>query len=102
MLGFVIGDSNMVTGFRLVGVEGIEVASVDEAWRSLDNALARNDLAIIIISEDFSTQTRIQAEIDKVRRERRSPLIIELPGSRGKQSQFSMANLISKTLGVKL
>ena len=31
MLGYVIGDSDMITGFRLVGVEGVEVTSVDEA-----------------------------------------------------------------------
>ena len=31
MIGFVIGDSDMITGFRLVGVEGIEVSTADEA-----------------------------------------------------------------------
>ena len=31
MIGYVIGDSDMITGFRLVGVEGAEAATPDEA-----------------------------------------------------------------------
>ncbi len=36
MLGYVIGDNDMITGFRLVGLEGAEVNSVDEARQALD------------------------------------------------------------------
>jgi vacuolar-type H+-ATPase subunit F/Vma7 len=102
MLGFVIGDSDMTTGFRLVGVEGTEVTSVAEASQALNNALERSDLAIIIISEEFSTQPKLHETIDQVRREQRNPLIVEIPGSRGKTSEKRMSDLISKTLGVKL
>src|SRR5208283_2913890 len=102
MLGYVIGDSDMITGFRMVGVEGIEVTSVDEAWQALNKALSRSDLAIIIISEEYSTQSQLHETIDKVRRERRSPLIVEVPGSRGKPSETKMSDLISKTLGVRM
>jgi len=102
MLGYVIGDSDMTTGFRLVGVEGVEVTSVDEASQALNKALERSDLAIIIISEEFSTQPQLLETIDQVRRERRNPLIVEVPGSRGKPSEVRMSDLISKTLGVKL
>jgi vacuolar-type H+-ATPase subunit F/Vma7 len=102
MHGFVIGDGDMITGFRLVGVHGAEVTSTDEALNALNKAVARQDLALIIISEDFSTQQRLQETIAKFRRENRSPLILELPGSMGKPSQTHMSELISKTLGVKL
>ena len=102
MLGFVIGDSDMITGFRLVGVEGVEVTSPDEALQALNKALARTDLALIIISEDFSTQPQLHETIDKIRRERRHPLIVELPGSKGNQAKSSMSDLISKTLGVRM
>lgn len=102
MLGYVIGDGDMLTGFRLVGLEGAEVNTVDEANQALNSALSRNDLAIIIISEDFSAQPQMHEAIDKVRRERRNTLIVELPGSKGKPSQVSMSDLISKTLGVKI
>ena len=92
----------MITGFRLVGVEGVEVISVDEAWQALNKALARIDLAIIIISEEYSTQSQLHETIEKVRRERRNPLIVEVPGSRGKPSEIRMSDLISKTLGVRI
>jgi vacuolar-type H+-ATPase subunit F/Vma7 len=102
MLGYVIGDSDMITGFRFVGVEGVEVTSPDEALQALNTALGRNDLAIIIISEEFSNQTQLHEIIDQVRLERRNPLIVEIPGSRGKPSETRMSDLISKTLGVRL
>jgi V/A-type H+/Na+-transporting ATPase subunit F len=102
MLGYVIGDSDMITGFRLVGIEGIEVTSADEAGQALNKAVERSDLAIIIISEEYSTKPQLHEKIDEVRRERRNPLIVELPGSRGKPSEVRMSDLISKTLGVRL
>ena len=102
MLGFVIGDADMVTGFRLVGVEGVEVTSVDEAAQALDGALARSDLAIVIISEEFSSKPLLQERIESVGRERREPLIVEVPGSKEKPNETRMSDLISKILGMKI
>ena len=102
MLGFVIGDNDMVTGFRLVGVEGTEVSSAEEAREAFEKALARSDLAIVVISEEFSAQPQLHEAIDRVRQERISPLIVEMPGSRGKPSEIRMSDLISKTLGVRM
>lgn len=102
MLGFVIGDNDMVTGLRLVGVAGAEVTSVDQAQEALEKALARSDLAIIIISEEFSAQPQLREAIDKVRRERINPLIVEVPGSRGQTSEIRMSDVVSKSLGVRM
>jgi len=102
MLGYVIGDADMVTGFRLVGVEGVETTSVDEAGKALEKALARNDLAIVIISEEYSAEPQLHERIDKVRRERREPLIVEIPGSKGKPSETRVSDLVSKALGVRI
>lgn len=102
MLGFVIGDGDMVTGFRLVGMEGAEVTSAEMAREVFEKALARSDLAIVIISEEFSAQPQLRAAIEAVRSERISPLIVEVPPSRGKPSEIRMSDLISKTLGVRM
>ena len=102
MLGYVIGDNDMVTGFRLVGVEGVEASSSDEASQALNTALARNDLAIIVISEEFSSQPQLRETIEKVRNERRTPLILELPNSKAKPSSVRISDRISKTLGVRI
>lgn len=102
MLGYVIGDSDMITGFKLVGIEGVEVTSVDEARRALNDALARRDVAIIIVSAVFSTQPLMREWIDKARRERKTPLIVEIPGSRGISGEIRISDIISKTIGIRM
>ncbi len=102
MLGFVIGDGDLVSGLRLVGVEGIEAASAEQAERALEEALKRTDLALIIVSEELSSQPQLRRTIDGIRRDRTQPLIVEVPGSTGKPSQISMSDLVSKSLGVRM
>jgi len=102
MLGYVIGDSDMITGFRLIGIEGVEVTSVDEARQALNDALARRDVVIIIVSSAFSTQSTMREWIDKARRERKTPLIIEIPGSKGTKGEIRISDIISKTIGIRM
>jgi vacuolar-type H+-ATPase subunit F/Vma7 len=101
-MGLVIGDNNMVTGFRLIGIEGAEAISVAEAKETLKEALNRNDLAIIVISEEFSGDQQIREIIDDIRRSRTVPLIVEVPGSNEKISEVNLADLVSKSLGVRM
>jgi vacuolar-type H+-ATPase subunit F/Vma7 len=100
LLGFVIGDNKMVTGFRLVGVEGVEVTTIDEAREALSNTLSRSNIALIMLSQQFSTQ--LQIEIARIRTSRVTPLIVELPGAVGPRSEMKLSELISKTLGIKI
>ncbi len=102
MLGFVIGDNDMVTGFRLVGVEGVEVTSPEEAKQALKNALNRSDVAVIIMSQAFSSEPTLKEVISTARRERRAPLILEVQGSRGPSIETSISDLVSKIIGVKM
>jgi V/A-type H+-transporting ATPase subunit F len=102
MFGFIIGDSSMVTGFRLVGIGGVETHSAEETKSALEKALTRNDLAVVIVSEEFSNQPQIQQVIAKARRERVTPLIVEVPPTRGKPSEKKMSDLVAKTLGVRM
>jgi vacuolar-type H+-ATPase subunit F/Vma7 len=102
MIGCVIGDGDMVTGFRLVGVEGTEVSSVEETKQALNKALSRSDLAIIIISEAYAANPVIRDQLDKIRQERVTPLIVALPGTRGPQKGIPISDMISKILGIKI
>jgi V/A-type H+-transporting ATPase subunit F len=102
MIAYVIGDSDMVVGFRLVGVEGVEASSSEEARSALQNALGRSDIGIIILSEAFFTDSSMQNEVDKIRQERVSPLIVELPASKGPSSKMQLSEIISKILGIKI
>jgi vacuolar-type H+-ATPase subunit F/Vma7 len=102
MNGFVIGDNDMLTGFRLVGVEGKEATSGAEALKALKEVLARKEYAIIIISQELANQSEVQFEINKTRRERTAPLIVEFPSSSGKANSVSLSELVSKSLGVRM
>jgi len=90
----------MVTGFQLVGIKGIEVATVDEARRTLVKAVENFDVSIVIVSEDFSTELR--ATIDELRLNRIAPLILELPGRSGPSGAIDMSRIVGKAIGVKV
>ncbi len=90
----------MVTGFRLVGIEGVEVRSVEETKVAFSQALTRNDVAIIAISQQFSGQ--LQPEIAKARTQGVTPMIVEIPGAAGTVTGSNLSELVSKTLGIKV
>ncbi len=100
MLGFVIGDNTMVSGFRLAGVQGVEVTSAEQASQVLAKALKRSDLALIVVSEEFSSALR--GQIDEARRNQIGPLVVEVPGHFGSSGEITMSDLVTKTLGVKI
>jgi vacuolar-type H+-ATPase subunit F/Vma7 len=60
MIGYVIGDSDMITGFRLVGVEGAEAVTPDDAKASPKQSTARSDIGVIIISEAYFSDASIR------------------------------------------
>ncbi len=97
-----IGDNQMITGFRLVGVLGKEATSPKQTLDALKEALTRRDLAIIILSQDFSSEPQIQQEISKIRKERPVPLIVEFPSGKGEGGETSISQLVSKSLGVRM
>jgi V/A-type H+-transporting ATPase subunit F len=102
MIAYVIGDNDMITGFRLVGVEGVEASSTEEARQALHKALARSDIGIIIISEAFFAEPIMRNEINKIRQEQVTPLIVEVPASKGESNQMQLSEIISKILGIKI
>jgi vacuolar-type H+-ATPase subunit F/Vma7 len=102
MIGFVIGDSDMITGFRLVGVDGVEAFTTDEAHQALNKALTRSDVGVIIISEAFFNDPSLRVQVDKIRQEHVTPLIVEIPGSKGSTNKMQLSEMISKILGIKI
>jgi vacuolar-type H+-ATPase subunit F/Vma7 len=102
MIAYVIGDNDMITGFRLVGVEGVEALTTDEARHALHGALLRADIGIIIMSEALFVDSTMAEEVDKIRQERVTPLIVELPASKGPSNKMQLSAVISKILGIKI
>ena len=102
MIAYVIGDNDMITGFRLVGVEGIEANTIDDAQQALHKALLRTDIGIIIMSQTYFSDPTVQEDVDKIRRERLSPLIVAIPESKGQSKQVQLSVIISKILGIRI
>ena len=102
MIAYVIGDSDMITGFRLVGVEGVEASTAQEAKQALHQALMRSDIGIIVVSEAYFSDSDMREEVDKIRQERVTPLIVEVPASKGQSNQLQLSEIISKILGIKI
>jgi vacuolar-type H+-ATPase subunit F/Vma7 len=98
MIGYVIGDNDMLTGFRAVGVDGVEVSSLDETEKALNKALARTDIAILIVSDVFSNEPSIRKRIDQVRLECTTPLIVEIPSSKKPSNRVQLSDIIGKIL----
>lgn len=100
MHAIVIGTNDMVAGFRLVGISGVVVSTVDEAKHALLKSMENIDVAIVMISETFSTELR--KNIDELRLNRIAPLIIELPDRPGSFSAIDMSKIVGNAIGVKV
>ncbi len=94
-------DPDTLTGFRLAGVEGTIVSGAAEVSRALDEVLAQEDIAVLLITETAAAlcMERVDAlRIDVVR-----PLIAVIPGPEGGgTARESITRLITETIGVKL
>jgi vacuolar-type H+-ATPase subunit F/Vma7 len=98
--GFAIGSHDLVVGFRLVGIVGVEVSNVEDARAAFKKAASNADLAIMIIGEEFSVEMR--DDIDRFRQEHVAPLVLEVPNTKEASKEIRLSNLISKSLGIKL
>ncbi len=81
MKALVIGDKDVVLGFQLVGIKGMAVSNKEEAVDALKTAVDIDDIRIIFITEDFSTQ--IYDEIASLRHKLGAPLIVDIPSRSG-------------------
>ena len=101
MKGYVIGDKDLVLGFRLAGIEGIAVPNVNEALEVLRRIVNEGNAKIIFISEDLST--RIQDELDIIRSKSNSPIIVEIPrGTEMKAEIPTVQKLIQGILKIRV
>ncbi len=75
---FCIGDEDTARGFRLAGVEGRVAEGPGEAAAALEEAAARKDCGVIIITKAAALQAR--EKVEEIRLERQRPLIVEIGG----------------------
>jgi len=97
----VIGSQDAVWGFALAGVRGQIVATAEELNRTLDAALAEEDIGIILITEDIANLAR--QRVDKLIERSTTPLVVEIPGPAGPSTDRpTLKEVLRQTIGVKI
>ena len=98
---FVIGDEDTVRGFRLAGVEGRAVTTVQDAAAALQEAVRRTDLGVIIITD--AVATGIREQVDATRLECERPLLVEIPGPGGPVAgRKTLRQLVQEAVGIRI
>jgi len=73
----VVTDPDTAPGFRLAGVDVLEVSNVEEAKKIIPSLLFKDDTGIVAVNEDFmaSLDEKLIERIEKTHR----PIIIPIP-----------------------
>ena len=98
---FVIGDEDSVLGFGMVGVKGRSVSGADQASAAFEEAISLPEIGIIIISEDAASL--IRETVNRYIFTREFPLIVEIPGSRGRNpDRPGLRQMVNEAIGINL
>ena len=98
---FVIGEEDTVIGFGLVGVEGKQASTAEEAEAAFSSALDDPEIGIILINEGVAAL--IRPKIEEFVFTRTFPLILEIPGREGRdRNRPRLKELVNEAIGVKL
>ncbi len=97
----IVTDPETAAGFRLAGVEVIEVSTPEEARKLIPPLLDADDTGIIGVSEEFMSvlDPELLARIDKTYR----PIIIPIPGRAKKvMSETYIERLLRRAIGYNI
>jgi V/A-type H+-transporting ATPase subunit F len=98
---YVIGDRQTVLGFRLVGLDGADVADREEALAALEAAVGRKDIGIVLITEAVAGQVR--DEVDARLYGMGFPLVLEIPDSQGPSpDRPAIEDIVRKAIGISI
>lgn len=95
----VIGSEDGVFGLGLIGLEGRAVTNLDEARRAVRDAMADPDVALILLTEDWS-EARPAPRPDML--EEPGALIVEIPSPGPAKPSVALESRINQALGVRL
>lgn len=92
-------NPDLLTGMRLSGIAGCQVADRAELLDKLKEYLADTHTGIIIITRD--TMTMAEAEIMELKLKTRNKLIVEIPEFGGVMED-RMSKYIRDSIGIKI
>jgi V/A-type H+-transporting ATPase subunit F len=97
----VIGNPEAVLGFSLTGVSGQAATTAAEVNQALDDALSKNDIGIILVTQDVAGL--IAPRMDHLKMRSTVPLVVEIPGPEGvRPGQLSLGEMVLRAIGIKL
>lgn len=99
---YLISDNvDTYTGMRLAGVEGIIVHEREELRTALEHAVSDPNIGILLLTEKFGRE--FPEIIDRVKLERKLPLIVEIPDRHGTgRSKDFITSYVNQAIGLKL
>lgn len=101
MKPLVIGSTDAVLGFGLVGVRGQVATTAQEVNQALDEVLQDPEVGIILVTEDVAEL--IRPRMDQLMRRSTVPLVVEIPGPEGpRPDRPSLSEVIRRAIGVRL
>ncbi len=99
---FVIGDRDTVAGFSLIGVEGITVNTKTDTIKALQNAIHRQDIGIILITERLAREIHNNIE-NLLSYRKKCHLILQIPDAhRSLPIKHTVEEFVLSALGIKV
>jgi vacuolar-type H+-ATPase subunit F/Vma7 len=96
---FVIGDEEVVLGFRFAGAEGVAAYSRAAALEAFHRATTEGDVKILVLTEQVSAM--IAEEVTAWQFGGSYPLVVEIPGIEGHlENRRSLVDAIREAVGV--
>jgi V/A-type H+/Na+-transporting ATPase subunit F len=96
----VVGERELVLGYRLLGVEDAHIASGSEAQKTIMDLFNSGNFALIIVGNEartsLSAATREKLESSIV------PLVVFMPSLTSQASEESLSLLARRVLGVDI
>lgn len=98
---FCIADEDTVRGFRLAGVDGEAVDDAKSAKAAMDRVLSHPEIGLVILTDVVASE--IQTEVDRIRMECESPLLVEIPGPDGPMpGRKSLRQFVQEAVGIRV
>lgn len=97
---YVVGDENTILGFSLIGVRGQTVKSPEQAEGALDDAVGREGVKIILVTENWAADLR--EKMDRLKMSGAEPLVLSIPSAEPAAEGRSLRELVEEAVGIRL
>lgn len=95
-----VGGRSFVAGFRLAGINGIEVGSSDEALKTIYRLMEDEEIGLILLSDEVAKPLR--RTLAEIRTKKAIPIIYEVTSPGSKVEKMEYMDLLKQILGVTI